>query len=446
MITNSRFNYLLLLVLPVLLVSCSSGEDSNGNDPNTNPAPVPAPVPDKTIQSLITYTNPGKVIDVFYYDIKQTNRNVTSAAMANEIFVVDDANGMRIPIFGTDAVPAHPSEGVVVDNLYTDMIKAINFAKQARGTKEFKIFASKKLEAKTSFPAWVKDADGIIPSKYAILLADFLVFMKSKNIKVDYLGIDNEFIYNEGNLTPQKYSQTIDFLKTQLINKGIDMPILIGYEDYGPNKQNWLKTLINNGWGDKMDIYGTHYYPHLRPKDKLIADLALIGTKPFWSTEPHWDNDPAVNDFDEAEQGMLALWDQIDLGMSGFMWWNYELNSLRGKLMRAASVPLLGSKPIKITDIDGEDITALGKLQTRAFIEGKTITVFAVNMSNTVLNNYTFKIDGTSILGKISSLQWTETSAIDGVSLLINSEGDSSNIFSLTLPQRSITRFTFEIK
>jgi hypothetical protein len=224
------------------------------------------------------------------------------------------------------------------------------------------------------------------------------------------------------------------------------MPLLVGYEDYGPNKLNWLKTLMNNGWGDKMDIYGTHYYPHLRPKDKLIADIALIGNIPFWSTEPHWDSDAAVNDFDEAEQGMLALWDQIDLGMSGFMWWNYELNSLRGKLMRAASVPLLGAKPIKITDIDGENIATLGKLQTRAFIEGKTITVFAINMNNTVLNNYTFKIEGTSILGKVNSLLWTETSAIDGVSSLIIPEGDTSNIFSLTLPVRSITRFTFEIK
>ena len=191
-----------------------------------------------------------------------------------------------------------------------------------------------------------------------------------------------------------------------------------------------------------MDIYATHYYPQWRPKNKLLLDLALIANRPFWSTEPHWDSKANVDDFDEAEAGIVTFWDQIDVEMSGFMWWSYSIgNNLRGKLMRAVSVPMLGARPIKITDIDGENIDTLGKLQTRAFMEDKTITIYAVNMNEMVRDDYKFKLEGSSILGKVDVLQWTPTTSIDGQILSLDVEGDDANVFSLILPKRSITRF-----
>ncbi|GEC72767.1 O-Glycosyl hydrolase [Flavobacterium flevense] len=441
---NSFETISCLLVFLVFFTNCSR----NGSDGSEEVGqPTPIPTPNKTVHSVISFNNPGKLIDVFFYDIKQATKNLNNASEANEIFNIDDNNGLRVPIRGENNLPAHPSAGVVVEDMYNDVLTTISLAKQARGTKELKIFASKKLDGQTSFPSWVKDANGIIPAKYAILIADFIQFMKSKGVQIDYLGIDNEFVYNEGNITPQKYAQTIAALRILAIEKGFAMPVLVGYEDYGPNKNNWVKNLIDNGWGDTMDIYGTHYYPQFRPKDKLLVDLAFIGNRPFWSTEPHWDAKAEVDDFSEAEEGILALWDQIDIGMSGFMWWSYSIGeNLRGKLMRAVSVPLLGARPIKVTDIDGESITTLGKLQTRAFIENKTITVYAVNMNETVRNDYTFKLESTSIEGKVDALQWTATTPIAGQQTSVNSEGTDKNIFSLTLPKRSITRFTFTIK
>lgn len=433
----------LIVVLSGFVMGCSSSSD----DDTLVVVTYPVLDPTNTIQSIITLDNPGKLIDVFFYDVKQGNMNITTESQANEIFKFDDSNGLRIPIRGEDYIPAHPSEGVVVADLYKDILTSINLAKQARGTKEFKIFASKKLNNQTSFPSWVKDANGIIPEKYAILLADFIEFMISNGVQIDYLGIDNEYVYNEGQITPQKYSETIASLRILALNRSFEMPLLVGYDDYGPNKRDWVKTLVNSGWGDTMDIYGTHYYPKYRPMSKLLIDLELIGNTPFWSTEPHWDAKADINDFDEAEAGIVTLWDQIDAGMSGFMWWNYDIdNNVRSKLMRAVSAPLLGAKPIRITDIDGEDITELGKLQTRAFIEDKIITVYAVNMNSTVQEEYTFKVEDSSIEGEVVSLQWTETSSINGVVKLIDPEGDAKNIFSLTLPKRSISRFIFNIK
>ncbi len=437
---------LILITIIHLFLSCGGSNDDESVEvlPDTEPIETP----EIKIHSVISYDNPGQLINVFYYDIKYGNKAITTASQAKEIFTIDDANGIRIPIFGNVGKPAHPSEGVVLDSYYESIINSINFAKEARGSKEFKIFASKKLDGQNSFPDWVKDEDGIIPKKYAILLADFIAYMNANNIQIDYFGIDNEFVYNEGNITPQKYSETIDELRVLATARNFEMPLLLGYDDYGPNKRNWVKTLIDNGWGDKMDVYGTHYYPEYRPKTKLLVDLDLIGDRPFWSTEPHWNAKSADDDLEEAEAGMVSLWDQIDVGMSGFMWWAYGLDtSLRSNLMRAASVPLLGARPIKITDIDGEDISELGKLQTRAFIEDKTITVYAINMSTTkIMNDYTFKLEGSSIVDTINCIQWSDLSTNEGEHFVINPIGDDVDMFQQTLPKRSISRFTFTIE
>ena len=56
-------------------------------------------------------------------------------------------------------------------------------------------------------------------------------------------------VYNEGNITPQKYAQTITALRNLATIRGFTVPLLVGYEDYGLNKSNWMKSLINNGWG-----------------------------------------------------------------------------------------------------------------------------------------------------------------------------------------------------
>lgn len=441
-----QFRQNLFIAIILLVFSCGGSSDELSIE-DTDPTPEETPI--VTINSVITFNEPGQLINVFYYDIKFGNKAITSDSQAKEIFGIDDANGIRIPIFGNISKPSHPNEGVVIDTYYESIINSINLAKDARGTKEFKIFASKKLDNINSFPDWVKDENGIIPEKYAILLADFIEYMNTKNIKIDYLGIDNEYVYNEGNITPEKYAETVDFLRNLASTRGFDMPLLLGYDDYGPNKRNWVKTLMDNNWGDKMDVYGTHYYPEWRPKTKLITDLVLIGDRPFWSTEAHWNAKSDVDDLEEAEAGMVSLWDQIDVGMSGFMWWGYDGldSSLRSNLMRAASVPLLGSRPIKITDIDGEDITELGKLQTRAFIEDKTITVYAINMSTTnSFDDYSFKLEGASIEENVFCKQWSDSATNQGNTYLLNAIGDNKNVFSITLPKRSVSRCTLTLK
>lgn len=423
---------------------------------NVLPEPEPEQEADATIYPEQYY---GRMIKDFFLDMKLNLGIVSDAKVANEFFVQDGMNGVRISILGTSDRPTHPSAGVVDDKggYYTKMINGINRAKTARGDKGLYIFASKKLNGKESFPDWVKDANGVIPEQYAIMLSDFLLYMKEKNVIVDALGIDNEENFNEGNITPKKHIQIVDKLRALADEKGFKMPLIVGPERYQPmgNVDNcWLKQFMAENRGDCLDIYGMHYYPkHREIVEKLEYEFSLIGDRPFWATEPHWDAEDGTNDMlDYAETAICALWDQTDLGMDGFMWWNYKrAGDLRGILMRIVSVPIKDARPIVMDDHDGRDTREKYKLQTRAFRKGNAISVYVINMCSKdnmaaakAYKDYVFGLKTGMIDGEVEYMQWTDDTSIEG------EKGKAQIIdeqnFSLTLPVRSITYFQFDMK
>ena len=421
-----------------------------------NILPEPEPEPDAIIHPEQYY---GRVIKDFFLDLKLNLGGVGSDKVANEYFVLDGMNGVRIPVLGSSDRPTHPSAGVVDDSegYYAKLINSINRAKKARGNNEFIIFASKKLNGKESFPDWVKDSNGVIPEQYAIMLADFISYMKEKGIIIDVLGIDNEENFNEGNITPTKHIQVIDKLRVLATEKGFKMPLIIGPERYQPMgdvTNCWMKLFLAENRGDCLDIYGMHYYPkHREIFDKLEFELSLIGDRPFWATEPHWDAKEGESDMlDYAETAICTLWDQTDLGMDGFMWWSYKrAGDLRGNLMRAVSVPIKDARPIIIDDHDGRDTREKYKLQTRAFRKGNIISVYVINMCSqdniataTVYQDYVFGLKTGMIDGEVEYMQWTDNTPVEGERGNAQKIDDSN--FSLTLPVRSITYFQFTIK
>ena len=421
-----------------------------------NILPEPEPEPDAIIHPEQYY---GRVIKDFFLDLKLNLGGVGSDKVANEYFVLDGMNGVRIPVLGSSDRPTHPSAGVVDDSegYYAKLINSINRAKKARGNNEFIIFASKKLNGKESFPDWVKDSNGVIPEQYAIMLADFISYMKEKGIIIDVLGIDNEENFNEGNITPKKHIQIIDKLRVLATEKGFKMPLIIGPERYQPMgdvTNCWMKLFLAENRGDCLDIYGMHYYPkHREIFDKLEFELSLIGDRPFWATEPHWDAKEGESDMlDYAETAICTLWDQTDLGMDGFMWWSYKrAGDLRGNLMRAVSVPIKDARPIIIDDHDGRDTREKYKLQTRAFRKGNIISVYVINMCSqdniataTVYQDYVFGLKTGMIDGEVEYMQWTDNTPVEGERGNAQKIDDSN--FSLTLPVRSITYFQFTIK
>ena len=253
---------------------------------------------------------------------------------------------LRLPIYGDSVNPAHPSSGVVIGSYYTDVLTAITNARAARSN--VVLFASKKLQGNTSFPAWVKDSNGIIPLQYALMLADFLQFMQRNGISIDVLGIDNEMQFNEGNITPDKYTQTLDALKALASVRGFAMPRqLIGPEDYGPDT-SWISTLIASGWGDRLDIAGTHYYPTARPLASLETLFKTAGARTVWNSEVHWDNNATPDVISQGEQAFATIFDCIDTGLSGYSWWAYTRTGVQGDLERSITTSTLNTRPVDI--------------------------------------------------------------------------------------------------
>ena len=248
----------------------------------------------------------------------------------------------------------------------------------------------------------------------------------------------------------------VDYLKEQSIKQNFKMPLIVGperYEPMGDVENCWWKKFLDSGWGERIDIYGTHYYPEHRYYDKLRFELSLIGERPFWATEPHWGSETAQPDIlNHAETAICTLWDQTDLGMDGFMWWDYKrAGNLRGCLMRAVSVPLRGARPVEMTDHDGTGTFAKGKLQTRAFREGNLLNVYAINMcpkeevADAVgYENYEFGLDKGMIDGEVTYTQWRDDTPVEGENAVAVKVNDRK--FSVNLPVRSITHFQFQLK
>lgn len=405
----------------------------------------------------IVYTDQylGEKIEYFFYDIKMNLNGINSTTKANELFVVDDMNGVRVSILGNDkdGMRAHPSAGTVVESSYTKMISSIKRAQTARGDKDFYIFASKKMTSQPSFPDWTKDDDGVIVMQYLSMLDDYLSFMKAQGVEVDFLAIQNEEVYNEGSITAAKHADIIDALRMVSQTATWKMPKIVGYEDYGPSKAvisgqgSFVSNLSKLGKTDRMDIYGTHYYPQWRPLANLQKDQAYLGDMPFWSTEPHWDRKSAENDFDEAIPAIMTLWDQVEQRMSGFMWWDYTYYStteMRSNLMRAFSAPLKDAQAVKMDDIDGpflKGVKKYNKLETYAFRGDGRLTVYVLNNTENIYTDYGIKLDQGSISSFISCQQWVKDGAVLGTTNAIGKTSEQQ--FNYDIPANSITAFNF---
>lgn len=402
----------------------------------------------------------GRVTKYFFFDLKGGANALADEQKAALLFGTDGMNGVRIPIYGDAKNGGHTASGVVGEGVYDKVLASVaNAKKYSKG--EFHVFASKKLDGKNSFPDWVMDGSkGIDPEKYAEMLMDYLRYMKSQGVEIDILGIDNEINFNEGNITPDKFAAVVDKVRETAAAEGIEVPKMIGPDRYNPEldfEKSWMNGLFSSGLGDRLDIYGTHYYPKHHKKNYFEAltaefNCAQTGTpREFWATEPHWDNDDEAKAdmLYHAELALCAMFDQTDLGLDGFMWWAYPADgTLRGQLMRAYSLALFGSQPVRMTDHDGEDTMTRGLLQTRAYVRGDEINVFIINMCAAgdksgakAYDDYLFEVSGAEISGNINVLQWSDETPDSGSSSTIKPE--QPDRFRMDIPSRSITMLTF---
>ena len=380
----------------------------------------------------------GQLITGWGYDIKEGGKAAgVTPEYAQILFVTNGMNCLRIPIYGDANDPAHPSSGVVIGSYYADTLYAMTNAHAANSN--VILFASKKLDGQNSFPAWTKNSNGVIPSQYASMLADYLQFMQSNGFTMDVLGVDNERTYNEGNITASAFDQIVTNLVSLSISRGFAMPkALIGPENYAPDT-NWLTNMNKNGWSSLLSIVGTHYYPQNRPIGKLQSLVQLAGNLPVWTSEVHWQELSSPADaIDEAQQNIGAVFDCTDSGLSAFVWWAFgDAGAIQAQIELALTTNLPNTRPVYMDDIDGPSASIPGQLITRAFVSASRLVVWAINDSTNIYNDYGFRLMSGVISGNVGYIQWTASNATAGIVRVTD-----SNVFRLSLPSRTVTMLT----
>lgn len=438
-------------VVLFIFYACSKTETAPENQ-NREPENE---VQEETFQAhLYTGQTFGRKTRYLFYDLKGRPKGLCDNAIARYVFNTIGMNGIRIPIYGDQANGGHPSEGDVGTGTYDNIISSIRNSLNFVDRDDLILFASKKLDGKTSFPTWVMDEDGINTEKYTGMIMDFLKYMKNEGIEIDVLGVDNEMNFNEGNIDPQRFHEIVTLIKKSCADENIKIPLFIGPELFVPAAvfgNSWLTQCYKSGLQDVIDIYGTHYYPQHHTatfRAALQHEFEITNSdrhREFWATEPHWDNNEAAQSdmLAHAEYAMCAMFDQTDIGMDMFCWWAFQYEgSLRAILMDRLSKCIFLAQPVRLIDHDGEDTMVMGKVQSRAFLsdDGK-ITAFFINMSGQDFKEYDIVIHDMSSFPEVSACQWTDVTDIYGLKTATKVQDD---IISFQMPARSITEITIK--
>jgi hypothetical protein len=391
----------------------------------------------------------GVRINRVFYDFKSPGapEKFVQNDWAKTLLVDYGFTGIRTSIYGNGKKPAHPEPGVVLEQYYEPETAGLKLAKKIKP--DVMIFASKKLDNTASFPDWTKDWSGVVPEKYAVMIIDYLEYMKREGLEVDVLGIDNERRFNEGDIMPVAHHAIVEELRRLTGERGVKMPLIIGPEDYAMGRDYWM-YLFDQGGSDTLDIFGGHYYTRVRPLDKLKSDLAYAGDREKWHSELHWDDHGAkgegTHSFKTAVCSFIALWDCTDNGMNGINWWDFNPQKRRRDyLMHAATVPLVNAWPVAVVDPDGSETIDLNQLHTRAFLQDDLLTVYALNYdSSRHWKNLRFKLASGRISGNIKARQWSDEFPPEGISTNVPPAGLRD--FSVDLAPGTISCFQFEVQ
>ena len=442
MSTASR---LALLFVPALLATLNGCSGADGSD-DLGQSDDEITGGHTTIKS---FGSPGSAVNKWGYDVKQPGRaKQLSAAEASEMFGTIGMNMLRIPVLAKDA---HPSAGNVTGSQYADILDAIAKVKAVNANAD--IFASLRLEGKNSFPGWVMGSGGVNTDKYATLLEDYLDFFKGKGVTIDWLGIDNESVFNEGNISPADYDAITSSVRSWCNNHGVKVPGFIAGENYSPALDiPWLKDLWDRPaqYGN-VDHVGVHVYSKHRDAG-YVASMQSLGNvdhgKGLWDTEIHW-NDVDGDDlkFDDIKLGLLTSFDHCDAGFHGITWWAFNPRSAGTKSAYVQSELVQTTAGAGLLDVDDGDGPALGegKFNTRAFKNGPNeITLWVANYDNVNHKNELVDVANHKVTGA-SFVQWASSDGgPNGAAgnAKVTKDGD----FKMTFPKNTITRVTVAVK
>ncbi|MDB4996886.1 MAG: hypothetical protein JWM74_4318 [Myxococcaceae bacterium] len=398
------------------------------------------------------FGSPGPTLGKWGYDIKQDGRAKSlKPALANEIFNEIGMSLLRIPV---RAIDGHPSQGV--DNIrkaaYADDLEAIKTVQAAKPGVD--IFASLKLLGDKTFPGWVKDGGEVNAAKYAELIENYLTFMKANGVTVDWLGVDCERKFNEGNITPAKYNSIVSEVKQWCKAHDVKVPGFIAAEDYGPTEDTgWLQNLWQTpAKFSNVDHVGVHIYSkhrdaaYVAAMGKLAANDHGAG---LWDSEVHWnDLDGNGTHFDDSKAGILSAMDHFDVGFRAMSWWAFQPRSMKTKsayIMSELVSSTNGAASLPTDDMDGKSV-AMNKFNSRAFKNGPNqVTLWVANFDNKDQKKQVAEISNQKV-ASATYVQWSSGGGDAGKTGAATVVAKDPSKFTMSYPANTITRVTVVLK
>ncbi|GAA3638601.1 hypothetical protein [Flavivirga jejuensis] len=412
----------------------------------------------------------GRVTKYHMFDMNHNAGALNNISNAERAFGEAKMNGIRIPLYCGDAFGGHPTEGEVVESVYTTVLKSIENAKAAySGTEPFMIFAGLKVltsDKAEYFPDWVTTEEPTVanPIKYAQLVVDYIEFMHGKGHTIDYFAFDKE----AARMDVTDFTIAVDELRARTASLGYVVPKIVAPEFYKPlGESGSFNDLYKINGQDRFDVFGNHYYLNHHnvtnhPDLKFEYELAQSDKyREAWATEAHWDKIRCSSDYEKesdiwsSEYAIGCMFDWTDLGLDLVSWWDYSLsggNSPRNYIMRAYTESLIGSQPIRMLDHDGEEVLSRLKLHSRAYIRDNEVNVFFINTVSPCNTTFTPPfyedypvgiLDGFKIDGNISVTRWDDDDQPSGESFVIKPV--TENQFLIDITTGSFTHVSFKI-
>lgn len=435
----------LLVALGSLAAACGSPAD--GDAEQTAEA-----ISSRTRVVVHGFDTPGSPLARWGYDIKEHGKSkALGPALAKELFQDIGMNLLRIAVRAAAGHPA-PGVGAIVPSAYADDLQAIANAKAARP--DLALFASLKLEGSSTFPAWVKKDGEVDEATYAELLEDYLAYMKAHGITVDFLGVDNERRWNEGNITPAKYDAITAHVEQWCKAHGVTVPTFVAAEDYGPKEDSpWLEELWRRpARFTRADRVGVHLYSPQRDAAYVAAIDRLVKDahgRYLWDSEIHWDDAGGDGEhFDDISQGLLLTMDHFDARFRAITWWEFTPSSKGTKasfLETDVVRSTLGAAPLP-TDDGLAGRAQAGHFNARALRKGpKEVTLWVANFDGADRDGQWTEIEGKTVAAA-TYVQWSPTSPPAGRGGSAAIVGKDASCFALTYPAHTITRVTVTLK
>lgn len=402
--------------------------------------------------------SPGPTTGKWGYDLKQDGRSKNmNESLAKELFVDIDMPLVRIAVRARDG---HPERGVekIARDAYADDLDAIAKVQAARkeaGKGRVEVFASLKLLGDKTFPAWVKNGGAVDADKYAALLENYLAFMKSEGVTVDWLGVDNERVFNHGGITPAKYNVIVAEVTAWCRAHGIEVPGFVAPEDYGPAEDlAWLNDLAQTpAKFDRVDKIGVHVYSKHRDAAYVDAMERLAKNthgKRLWDSELHWNDLDEEGDvrWDDIRKGMLTTFDHFDLGFQSMTWWAFQPRSRNTKaafVMSELVESTVGAEILSTDDGDGKAVAG-NKLNSRAFKVGaREVVLWVANFDGEDRKDQQAEIANREV-ASASFVQWSPASAPAGKTGTAKVGAKNRATFSMSYPANTITRVKVTLK